>query len=53
MEKFYYKGHVFYVLPTIGFWKNDYSEIIEEGRIHYGLQFNWFKWQIGIVWKKK
>jgi hypothetical protein len=51
IETYSIKGHTYFILPTLGFWKNDYTEF-KEG-IHYGLQFNWFNWQIGIIWKKK
>lgn len=47
------KGNIFYFMPTIGYWKTDYAEIIENGHKVYGLQFNWFKTQILITWEKK
>lgn len=52
MQLHKFKGHVFFIFPTIGFWKNDFTGVMEDGGIQYGLQFNWFKWQIGIIWKK-
>jgi len=53
IETFSFKGYIIYIVPTFGFWKNNFKDISSNEGVQYGLQFNWFKWQIGILWKKK
>lgn len=40
------KTHLFYPLPTIACWKNDFKDI--NFGVSYGASLNLFNWQTGV-----